>query len=404
MTETTATEIEVLVERPAHKGVGVARHDGRVVFVSGAIPGERVIARVDEAQPDAKFWRATTVDVLAASADRVEHPWPEAAIDGIGGADLGHLSLEAGRRWKSAVIGEQLERLGRVERVVEVKAAPGDADGNGLGWRTRAEFTIDANGLPAMMRPRTNDLIPVSAFPLAVPAINDSDVFERRWAPGSRLKVVAPGGVGPIVIVNEDGESPGSELIAETVTTAAGTFTYRLDAGGFWQVHRDAPSFLTNELMARVGDVAGARIVDLFCGAGLFTAPLAAAAGPDGSVMGVEGSRRAVGHARTNTAQFEPRVRVNYGDLNRGWNRLAGADLVVVDPPRTGIPRRLMQDLVAHHPPRVILVACDPAALGRDTGGLLRAGYELEDIIGLDIFPLTHHVEVIAVFSHSIAV
>lgn len=403
MKEGTALEIDVVIDRPAHKGVGVARHDGRVVFVSGAIPGERVIARVDDAQPSARFWRATMVDVIDASPDRAAHPWPEAAAHGIGGADLGHLSLEAGRRWKSAVIREQLERLGRVDRAVEVIPAPGDVDGNGLGWRTRAEFTVDDDGAVAMSKPRTNDLIAVTRFPLAVPAIAEGDLFGRSWTPGSRLKVVAPGGAEPAIVIDQDSDE-GSETIAETVTSAAGTYSYALDADGFWQVHRDAPGLLTSEVMARVGDISGARVVDLFCGAGLFTAPLADAVGPDGSVMGVEGSRRAVGHARANTGQYGTQVRVDYGDLNRGWSRMAGADLVVLDPPRTGVPQRLMADLARHRPARIVLVACDPAALGRDTGGLLRAGYELDDMIGLDIFPLTHHVEVIAVFSRAAAV
>src|SRR5690606_33662822 len=138
--------VELEIGPVAHGGHCVARlteaggGGGRVVFVRHALPGERVRARLTEAASEARYWRAEAIEVLEASPDRVPSAWPQAGPGGVGGGELAHVELAAQRRWKGAVLAEQLARLAGVEREVTVEAAPGDDERGGLAWRTRIEL------------------------------------------------------------------------------------------------------------------------------------------------------------------------------------------------------------------------------------------------------------------------
>ncbi|WP_236123600.1 class I SAM-dependent RNA methyltransferase [Cellulomonas palmilytica] len=410
------TVIELEIERVAHGGHCVARHEGRVVFVRHTLPGERVRARLTDAEPDATFWRADAVEVLDASPDRVASAWPAAGPDGVGGGELAHVALPAQRAWKAAVLREQLQRLGHVERDVVVHAAPGDDERGGLAWRTRIDLVTDAEGRAGMRRHRSHDVLALGSMPLAVEAIAELDLFSRRWPAGVHVEAVAPvGGDRPLVLVDgtpfdlgrrrPDTRPNARSSVREVVEAAGSRWEYRVAAAGFWQVHRAAPATLVDAVLGGVGDVAGATVVDLYAGAGLFTAPLADAVGPQGSVVSVEGDARAVRDARRNLHDRD-QVTLHVGDVartltgHRGQEpAVAHADVVVLDPPRAGAGRKVVDALASLAPQRVVYVACDPAALGRDVALLGAAGYELVDVAGYDLFPMTHHVEAVAVFS-----
>ncbi|MFD6134108.1 TRAM domain-containing protein, partial [Isoptericola sp. NPDC060257] len=155
-------EVELEIGPVAHGGHCVARLDGRVVFVRHTLPGERVRARVTET--GSRFWRADAVDVLEASPDRVPSAWPEAGPGGVGGGELAHVALPAQRRWKAAVLAEQLQRLARLERDVVVEGAPGDDERGGLGYRTRVDLVADADGRAGMRRFRSHDVVQIEVF------------------------------------------------------------------------------------------------------------------------------------------------------------------------------------------------------------------------------------------------
>ena len=174
----TGAEITLEVGPVAHGGHCVARHEGRVVFVRHALPGERVKARLTEAEPDARFWRADAVEVLQASPDRVPSAWPEAGPGGVGGAELAHVSLPAQRRWKADVISEQMQRLARLITDVTVEEVPGAPDG--LHWRTRIELVTNRSGLAGMHRHRSREIVPLSSMPLAAEELAEQGLFERR--------------------------------------------------------------------------------------------------------------------------------------------------------------------------------------------------------------------------------
>ncbi|WP_029663953.1 class I SAM-dependent RNA methyltransferase [Cellulomonas sp. KRMCY2] len=393
----------------AHGGHCVARHEGRVVFVRHTLPGERVLARLTDAGDAANFWRAEAVEVLEASPDRVPSVWPEAGPGGVGGGELAHVALPAQRAWKAAVVAEQLARLARLDRAVDVEPAPGETDG--LGWRTRIELVADAEGRAGMHRRRSHDVVPLTSMPLAVEGIGALDLFTRRWAPGARLTAVGPvGGDRPLLLVDglpwtEKGPDSGPNAriaVREAAEVDGRRHTWRVAADGFWQVHRAAPTVLAQAVVDAVGPRTGATVVDLYSGAGLLTVPLAEVVGTGGRVVAVEGDARAIRDARRNV-HAHPQVELHLGAVRQVLaGGVAGrADVVVLDPPRVGAGRGVVEQIAALAPERVVYVACDPAALARDLAYLAGHGYALTGLRAFDLFPMTHHVECVAVVDRS---
>jgi tRNA/tmRNA/rRNA uracil-C5-methylase (TrmA/RlmC/RlmD family) len=398
-------EVALEIGGVAHGGHCVARHDGRVVFVRHTLPGERVLARLTEAEPDARFWRADAVQVFQASPDRVPSPWPEAGPGGVGGAELAHVSLPAQRRWKADVLAEQMQRLAHLTPDVTVEQVPGADDG--LHWRTRIELMTNRSGRAGMHRHRSREVIPLTTMPLAVEELAEQRLFERRWPAGARLTAVAPQGDRPLLLVDgvawtdrgPDSRPNARTAVRESAEVAGRRYTWRVAGDGFWQVHRGAPAVLVGAVLDAVGPVAGERVLDLYSGAGLFAVPLADVVGTEGRVVAVEGDARAAQDARRN---LHDRGQV---DLHLGPVRdvlasgvVVRADVVLLDPPRVGAGKAVIESVVALAPRRVVYVACDPAALARDVGYLGGRGYALTGLRAFDLFPMTHHVECVATF------
>ena len=395
----------------AHGGHCVARHEGRVVFVRHTLPGERVRARLTDAGAAARFWRADAVEVLEASGDRVPSAWPEAGPGGVGGGELAHVALPAQRTWKAAVVMEQLRRLAGDERDVAVEAAPGDDGRGGLRWRTRVELVVDGDGRSGMHRHRSHDVVPLAAMPLATEATGVDGVLARRWPPGTRLTLVAPaGGDRPLLLVDgvpwvsgrPDQRPTARTSVRERLERPGGELSWRVAGDGFWQVHREAPGVLVGAVLdaLAVDGLEGARVVDLYAGAGLFSVALADAVGARGAVVAVEGAPRAVRDLRRNVHD-RPWARLHRGGVAEvlADGAVGRADVVVLDPPRVGAGRRVVEGVAATGAGRVVLVACDPAALARDVALLTQAGYALDRLRAFDLFPMTHHVEAVAVLS-----
>lgn len=370
-----------------------------------------MVARFTETDEGASLWRADAVQVLEPSIDRVPSAWPAAGPGGVGGGELAHVSLDAQRRWKAAVVSEQLKRLGGLDREVEIEGLPGDEDRGGLGYRTRIDLVADADGRAGMHRYRSHDVLALETMPLATAEVlalaAREDVFSRRWTPGARIEVVAPaaGGNGVVLVDGApwhagrpDTRANARRSVTETFTAGGRDVTYRVAADGFWQVHRDGPAVLVDAVLAGAGEIDGARVLDLYSGAGLFTLPLAHAVGGAGSVVAVEGEQRAVRDARR-TLHDHPQVDLQHALVHRalGAGVGAGSDVVVLDPPRKGAGRKIVEQVANVAPARVVYVACDPAALARDIAYFAERGYTLASLRALDLFPMTHHVECVAV-------
>jgi tRNA/tmRNA/rRNA uracil-C5-methylase (TrmA/RlmC/RlmD family) len=393
----------------AHGGHCVARHDGRVVFVRHALPGERVVAEVTEGDESSRFLRADAVTVLEASPDRVARPCPYAGPGACGGCDFQHVALPAQRRMLGDVIGEQMRRLAGLD--VQVEVQPVDGDDAGLGWRTRLRYSTDAQGRLGLRKHRSHDVVPVRSCPIGhrgLPAVTS-----QRWPGCESVEAVVSSGGDRLVVVEQAGRKPpqlppveadgvvstaGQRLRGRTYVTEAGAGRdWRVGATGFWQVHPGAAEALTRVALEMLAPQAGETALDLYAGVGLFAGAVAAEVGSDGAVFAVEGDARAVRDARRNLHDL-PQVRLLAGRVERVLRDLSldAADVVLLDPPRTGARRRVVERVVALAPRAVCYVACDPAALARDVAYFAERGYVLRRLEAFDIFPMTHHVECVA--------
>ncbi len=421
--------VELDVTDIAHGGVFVARHEGRVVFVSDAIPGERVRARLTDTRKSS-FWRAETIEVLAASPHRRPHVWAAADVsvaaeDRPGGADLGHIELAHQRELKQRVLEDALRRFGRIEAGAEVTAAPPirDAAGavvaeeraDGTAWRTRVSLHVDEKGRVGPYAARSHRVIEVPDLPLAVPAIAQAADGLRGTAPG-RVDLVVPADGRVRILPRPDAGARRPER-PEVVTEEVGGRRFRVDAGGFWQVHRLAAAALSGivaeELRALDPDAPvdpDAAHLDLYGGVGLFAAVLGDLGGPSTRVTTVESDPRATEHAGENLAAWVG-ARAVTARVDRFVAHLAATasarerarlarGVVLLDPPRAGAGRAVTEAVAALGPRTIVYVACDPVALARDLGTFGGAGYHVRRAVrGVDLFPHSHHVEAVAVLA-----
>ncbi|MCZ4518391.1 TRAM domain-containing protein [Rhodococcus ruber] len=411
--------LEVELGAPGHGGFCVARHEGRVVFVRHGLPGERVVARVTEDR-GGSFCRADAVEILSASADRVDTRCPIAGPGGSGCCDYSHATADAGRRLKSFVVAEQLRRVAGVEREVRVEELPGTGDGT--GWRTRVRLAVDSSGRPGYHRYRSSSIVNELSCPQM-----DSAAFEglsgQQWRPGAELQVVLDGAgtrhvveVAPAQISTTGRRSPGrrgasarraasSRARPEKAVIGSGRVTeyvsdraWTLDATGFWQAHRGAAQVYTEVVTEWADASPGDGAWDLYGGVGVFAASLAVGVGQEGHVTSVEFSRRAAEDGRSALADLT-QVSFVPGRVERSMDALAEPVAVaVLDPPRAGAGRDVIDALAARGPRSVVHVGCDPASFARDVSLYRAAGYELTDIRAFDAFPLTSHVECIGRF------
>ena len=420
--------LQLTVGEPAHGGACVARDEsGRVVFVRHAAPGEVVRASVTAVQK--KLAWADAIEVVEASADRVDSVWPQAGPGGVGGGELAHLTPAAQRDWKTRVIAGQLRRVGgealseAVEALggVHVAPAPGDEDANDplTGRRSRIDVVIDADGCAGMHEFRGRRVIALEDMPLAVPAIRELGLFDedtpwrRLWKPGDRVRAVAPSGGDPVVLIGEDtyatdGLRIDADVLRWNVPVGSGVESYYVRPSGFWQTHVRGAEVLANAVLTAAfgaGEAgAGRAVMELYSGAGLFSVPLARAVGESGRVVTLEGDEGAVRDAGENLAAFDW-VDAFTGNVDReGVVDLSGQlsavpDVVVADPPRAGAGAEVCEAIAATGAPRVVLVSCDPAAGARDLRTLTEDGYQLESLQAWDLFPHTHHVEMVSVLS-----
>ena len=417
--------VDLEISGVAHGGVFVARHEGRVVFVPDALPGEKVRVRVTDVKKS--FARSEALEVLDASPDRRPHVWEQADISVApgarpGGADFGHIALPRQRALKAQVLTEALEKFAGTSVDVTVRG-PEEVLGadhptvqgteDGTRYRTRISLHVDAQGSIGPYAARSNTIIPVTSHPLATPDI-EAVALAVRKAPEGRLDLVQPadGQVRTIRRPAFTGDkrrrfAPRPEKAApEVIQEIVGEREFRVDAGGFWQVHRAAASTLDASVRAALGELSSdAWHLDLYGGVGLFAAAMGDLAG-SARITTVESEARATAHARYNLEMFGAeavtarvdrflaRLAHQATDLDR---EMLSRGVTLLDPPRSGAGKEVVEGITGLAPERVAYVACDPVALARDIGYFRAAGYELQSLEAFDLFPNSHHVEALAI-------
>ena len=228
--------LKLKIEKVAHGGVFIARHDNKVVFVSGALPGEVVNAKV--VQDTKSFLRAETLEVIEPSEHRVKHFW-KAALRGAGGAEFGHIALDYQRALKTDVLREALRRMAGLESDVQVEPAPGDDKANGLRYRTRVQLNVDESGTAGPSKVRTNEIVFTRDLPLAVLEIEELGLHLKNFNGVEKIKIAASntGNLQWSIDKKLNGD-------AQLIERVAGR-TFRLSPGSFWQSHKAAPELLT---------------------------------------------------------------------------------------------------------------------------------------------------------------
>ncbi len=412
--------IDVEVGPVAHGGHCVARYQGRVVFVRLSLPGERVRVRITEARRGS-FCRGDVVSVLTADPERVEAPCMHFHPGGCGGCDFQHASGDRQRELKATVVAEQLQRLAGLDVPVTVEELPG----GGFGWRTRVRWALDPEGRigPRAVRshrvvgvnlsapcliaaPGLNELAATADVPAGVKRPASAGISQRRQGRQLRGRAARPELPEVVLTAAGDGarlaiwpDQPGHHDLPAVTEHAVGR-DFSVAADGFWQVHPAAADTLAGAVAAAlVGvDLGGGSAWDLYGGVGLFTQVLADVVGIDGTVISVEGDRTASSLAVANMAAL-PQVSVVLGAVENAIDDLPETvDAVVLDPPRAGAGPALCGQIASRAPSVIVYVACDPAALGRDTAALMSAGYRLDSLRSFDCFPQTHHIECVARF------
>jgi tRNA/tmRNA/rRNA uracil-C5-methylase (TrmA/RlmC/RlmD family) len=393
-------ELTLEIEKVAHGGIFVARHEGRVIFVSHTLPGETVKARVFE-DKGGSFARAETTEVLKASEHRVKHFW-KAAANGAGGAEFGHIDLAYQRVLKADVLEEALSRMAGIDLRPVVEAAPGDDAANGLGYRTRVQLHVDEWGTAGPYRERTHQVVETKDLPLAVEDIRELGLHLKNWSGVSKIEIAASN-TGNLQY-SVDKKIKGDERLVER---AAGR-TFRISGGGFWQVHRQAPDLLAGAVtgaIAKVGFDKAADNLDLYGGVGLFAGAIAAKFGNDSRITTVEAFRQATDDAVLNLSDLSNVKAVCAATERFLAERVSAAAkagiasseaTIVLDPPRAGAGAKVVGQVLALQPKHIVYVACDPVALARDLKPLIAGGYELASLRAFDLFPHTHHVEAVA--------
>lgn len=376
----------------------MARHDGRVIFVSHVLPGEKVRAVVFEDR-GGSFCRAEPTDIIEASPDRVKQVWKQAGVGGAGGAEFGHIKLARQRELKADVLEEALQRMAAINLRPVVEPVPGDDEANGLGYRTRVQLHVSPEGVAGPYRERSHEVVEVRDLPLAVEDIRELGLHKKNWQDVRKIEI-ATSSAGQIQW-RIDKKQKGDDRMVERV---AGR-TFRISSGGFWQVHKRAADVLAEAVISMakaVGLDKSANNLDLYGGVGLFSSTLAGAFGLDLKITNVESSKQATTDAATNLADM-PKAKIESTDVERFMNQAVSAKdadfakaTVVLDPPRSGAGGKVVGQLIDLAPAHIIYVACDPVALARDLKTFLAGGYELREIRAFDLFPHTHHFETIA--------
>jgi 23S rRNA (uracil1939-C5)-methyltransferase len=401
------------VDKPAAGGRMIGRVDGQVVLVGGAIPGERVQARIDRVGKGVAF--AETVSVDEPSADRRT----AFADPSCGGCTYSHIAYPRQLEIKGQVITDAFARIGRLTlpSVVTVKASPEH------GYRMRARLHV-RGGRFGFFREGTHDLCDARATHQLLPETCDAlerlasgiqsfgmdtvhglELSENMTADQRvvHLDTSRPPDARLIEIVRSTPGLTPPPFVTDTLTIGETTFTLRRHALSFFQGNR----FLLRDLVTHVVEClpAGGAVADLYAGAGVFAVSAALTRGS--RVVAVEGDRLAAEDLRTNAEAAGGRLTTAHSPVENfaAWlpsvakeSGRAAIDTVVVDPPRTGMSREALDGVLSVNARQLVYVSCDVATLARDARRLVDAGYTIARADGFDLFPNTPHVETVVVF------
>lgn len=380
--------LEVDVVKIVPNGPGLAFAEGLTLFVPLAAPGDRLKVEIADIKGRTAFARIVTI--LEAGPGRSEAPCEY--FGECGGCDFQQMNYGAQLDAKKEILADSLRRIGKFEdpKIVMVPSP------EPFKYRMRTQVHADpAKRKIGFFRRQSHDVIEAKSCPILAPELDQTirdirEKFEWGTAGGEMFNIEAASAGGSSSVYSEEIFETVDELGFE-----AFGFRYRFDARAFFQANR----FMIEPLIeAAVGGESGEVALDLYCGIGLFSIPLAARFG---RVIGVESDARSFAFAEKNAASAGAsnlelhRARVK-PFLYENGESVRGADLIIVDPPRSGVKDSGLKAILGVEPARISYVSCNPSTFARDVRTIVDAGYETESFTGLDLFPQTHHVEAVA--------
>lgn len=404
------TRIRLTLERMAHGGEAIGRHEGKVIFVPFGIPGE--IVEVEVTEDRGSYARGRIERILSPAPERVDPPCPH--FGECGGCHFQHMQYEAQLHWKAEIVRDQLRRIGKIE---DPPVRPTIPSPEPFGYRNQIQFSASPDGRLGFQAMRSHRVVPISRCWIAHPmlqelyeALDIEGLDLRRLTlrcgvrTGDRMVIFETEGdelpiletdlrVSLVLLTSDEKAVPliGLDYLTEEV----GGFLFRISAPSFFQTHTAVAEQMVHQVV-EWADLRGTEsVLDAYCGVGLFAAHLAPFAQ---RVVGIEAHPAAAADAGHNLARF-PHVEILAGTVEALAPTLEGPfDVVVVDPPRTGCSKEALEALLRLAPRRWIYVSCDPATLARDARQLLNAGYRLHAVQPFDMFPQTYHIETVSLF------
>lgn len=419
--------IELAITALSHSAEGIARHNGRVVFVPFALPGESV--RVEIVEEKKGYSRARLIEVLVPSPDRLAPRCPHhfslvtrhsslvTPSPACGGCQLQHLAYPAQLAHKTQTVIEQLTRIAGIPKPPVRECIPAPAP---FGYRNHIQLSLTAEGAPGYRAAQSNVIVPIRECPIADPALMETFARLNIESESGVARLSLRAGVDDVLVVFEaeadapeveidlpvsaallrpDGSSlalAGRDYVIAEVNGPTGRREFKVSAGSFFQVNSALADLLVDEVLHALGLRGGETVLDLYSGVGLFTAFIAPAAA---RVIGIESFEPAVEDAAVNLDEFE-NVELYCAPVEAALPTLnARPEAVLLDPPRAGCTPEVVDALIAVRAPRLAYVSCDPATFARDAKRLIAGGYSLDYVQPFDMFPQTYHVECVARFT-----
>ena len=383
--------VQVQIGPVAHGGHFVARYNGQVIFVRHGITDELVKIKITSVS--SKIAHADVVEVIQPSALRVSPPCQYAGS--CGGCDFQHINISTQRELKAQIIKEQFLRIGKMDLAqlgfdLKVRSVePAD----GLHWRTRMDFAVSVNGKIGFFGARRNDVVEIKDCLIADIRMNVGELSSRQWKSDARVEV-AVSSTNEVSVMRSGRSISGPTQIVEQV----GGNSFKISPSAFWQSHRAAPVELVKAALSQLGVKSADHVLDLYSGVGLFAGAILKELSDRGFITLIESDKTAVADARRIFLNKE-NVKILQGLVAQQLPIVKRADLILLDPPRTGAGDVVIQQMVKFKPRKIVYVACDPAALARDSKTLTDLGYKLDHIEAFDLFPMTQHIECVAGFS-----
>ena len=371
----------------ANGGHFVSRHNNQIVFVRHGISGE--VANVKITAVNSKFAFGDAVKILKISKDRVEAPCEYSYPGGCGGCDFQHISITAQLDFKKKVIQDQFKRIAKIE--IDPELIPTEPS-NGLNWRSRLNLAISENKNAGLRVHKSNKILEIDKCLIALKEINDSEIFNKKWDYEDNIKI-SYSSENDINISQFEKKLSGSDNLRETVYGNE----YEISPQSFWQSHKNAPHFLLDYVIKFANIKQGDRICDLYGGVGLFTLPISKLIGENGEVHLIEMDNTCIKDANKMFANIK-NIFIHHGKVEQKLGSVKKIDTIILDPPRNGVSKQVINQMIEKKPKSIIYVSCNPATLARDSKILLDNKYKLNSIVGLDLFPMTHHIESVAYF------